>query len=84
MSKPVVSIVFDASTLSRIDRIADRMRRSRSSIVELLCLGVMIRRARSAVHLTASVPVGARSPNGRRGAFLVGPRGVATLSNVHA
>jgi predicted transcriptional regulator len=45
MSKPVVSIVFDASTLSRIDRIADRMRCSRSSIVELLCLDALERQS---------------------------------------
>jgi hypothetical protein len=42
-AKPVISIVLAPETLTRIDGIADRMRRSRSSIIELLCLDAMDR-----------------------------------------
>ena len=42
-TKPVVSIVFDDPLLARIDRIADRMRRTRSSIVVSLCLDALER-----------------------------------------
>jgi predicted transcriptional regulator len=42
-AKPVLSIVLSSETLARIDRVSDKMRRSRSSIIELLCLDALDR-----------------------------------------
>jgi predicted transcriptional regulator len=50
-TKPVVSIVLDPSTLQRIDRIADKMRRSRSAIVELLCLDALDRQSTDTIKV---------------------------------
>ena len=44
MNRPITSIVWeDAAVLARVDRIAERMNRSRSSIVSLLVLDALER-----------------------------------------
>ena len=43
-AKPVTTL-FAETTLARIDRLAGNMRRSRSSIVELLCLDALDRQS---------------------------------------
>ena len=44
-TKPIVSIAISADLLARVDRLSDRMRRSRSSIVCLLLIDALARQA---------------------------------------